>query len=377
MHQDISSASAVSLAPDGIVLAIETSCDETSAAVLRGAEVASNVISSQLEHSRYGGVVPELASRAHLSVISTVVREALSEAGIGIADVDAVAVTSHPGLVGSLIVGANFAKGLALRYSLPLVAVNHIEGHIYSAFLNAEQPEFPFLALVVSGGHTALFRVFSFRRAEVLGSTRDDAAGEAFDKTAKMLGLGYPGGIAIDRLAAGGRADAIAFPRAMMRDDNFDFSFSGLKTAVRTYLQREHPGGVADASLPDICASLQEAIADVLVRKTLRAADRYGLRDIVIAGGVSANSRLRSLFAEQARRAGRRVLIPAIEFCTDNAAMIGLIGRQKLLGGSADDLQFTVHSRPLRAERRKPGSFRDIPAFAAKEADSASSDGGS
>lgn len=334
------------------LLAIESSCDETSAAVYIGEELKSNVISSQMFHTKFGGIVPELASRAHVQHITAVVREALHEAGIGMERVDAVAVTQSPGLAGSLVVGTNFAKGLALRYSVPIVAVNHIEGHIYSAFIEHKEIAFPFLALIVSGGHTSLFLVESFERYAVIGSTRDDAAGEAFDKIAKLLGLGYPGGIHIDRLAKEGNAEAIAFPRSMMREDNFDFSFSGLKTAVRTYCQKTLAAPPNDEQLRDICASAQEAIVDVLVYKTLRAAHQYGAQDIVVAGGVAANSRLRTKLHRAVEEPKKRIFIPAMSYCTDNAAMIGCIGREKLLRGVSSPLTFTIGVGSLRAKYR-------------------------
>lgn len=334
------------------LLAIESSCDETSAAVYVGAELKSNVISSQMFHTTFGGIVPELASRAHVQSISAVVAESLREAGVRIAEVNAVAVTHRPGLAGSLVVGANFAKGLSVRYNVPIVAVDHIEGHIYSAFIENDTIEFPFVALIVSGGHTSLFYVESFDRYTAIGSTRDDAAGEAFDKIAKLLGLGYPGGIHIDRLAKEGNPQAIAFPRSMLRDENFDFSFSGLKTAVRIYVQKTLNAAPNEHQLRDICASVQEAIADVLVQKTLRAAASYRVQDIVVAGGVAANSRLRGLLETEAKKHGHRVFIPAMTYCTDNAAMIGCIGRQKLLHGIDNKLTFTIGVGSLRARYR-------------------------
>lgn len=334
------------------LLAIESSCDETSAAIYQGSELRSNIISSQLFHTKFGGIVPELASRAHVQGISTIIAESLREADVSMVDVDAIAVTQRPGLAGSLVVGTNFAKGLALKYNLPIVAVNHIEGHIYSAFIENENIRFPFLALIVSGGHTSLFHVESFEHYTVIGSTRDDAAGEAFDKIAKLLGLGYPGGIHIDRLAKEGNARAIAFPRSMLREDNFDFSFSGLKTAVRTYVQKTLQHTPNEEELRNICASAQEAIADVLVQKTLRAASHFGANDIVVAGGVAANSRLRALLRDEAKKQGRQIFIPAMTYCTDNAAMIGCIGRQKLLHGVHSPLTFTIGVGSLRAKYR-------------------------
>lgn len=340
------------LTDNGVVLAIETSCDETSAAVLVGEQLRSNIISSQMEHGQYGGVIPEIASRAHIAAISAVVQQALHTAGVGVGDIDGIAVTSNPGLAGALIVGSNFAKGLSVRLGVPLVAVNHIEGHIYSPFLEFRDIAFPFVSLIVSGGHTSIFLVRAFGDYEVLGSTKDDAAGEAFDKVAKLLGLGYPGGAKIDALAKQGNAKAIAFPRPMLREDNYNFSFSGLKTSVRTYVQKTHKAGVPDAALPDICASVQEAIAEVLVEKTVRAARQHGVNTIAIAGGVSANSRLRSVMAERTNAHGMRVVVPSLVLCTDNAAMIGFVGREKLLCGMGNDITFTVGSTALRAAKK-------------------------
>ena len=338
--------------PQYTLLAIETSCDETAAAVVRGRIVLSNVLRSQLEHQRYGGVVPELAARAHLQSIIPIVRQALQQAGLGMEQLDALAVTTEPGLIGSLLVGVNFAKGLALRWGLPVVPVNHLEGHMFSGFLEEEPPEFPFLALVVSGGHTALFWVRSFAEYSLLGSTRDDAAGEAFDKIATLLGLGYPGGPAIDRCATRGNPQAFSFPRPLLNDPSDDFSFSGLKSAVRALLQRHYPDGVPAEVLPDLCASAQAAIVEVLVRKTLRAARRCRARTIVVAGGVSANSALRRQFQQEAVRLGLRVVFPQTVYCLDNAAMIGLVAHEKLcrLGAEAfRTLSFTARPTPLRA----------------------------
>jgi len=350
-----------------ILLALETSCDETSAAVLRGRDVLSNVISSQVVHSKYGGVIPELASREHLKNIVPVVQTALEQAHVTMADVQGIAVTAHPGLAGALVVGTSFAKGLALRYRLPIVAVNHIEGHIFSALLEHMALTFPFVALVVSGGHTSIFDVRSFEEYYVLGSTRDDAAGEAFDKIAKLLGLGYPGGAKIDALAKSGNPRAVQFPRGMMHSprsantsraaDNFDCSFSGLKTAVRTHVQKHF--AVSDSNelhippeaLPDLCASAQEAIVEVLTEKTLRAATHLQVRSVAVAGGVAANSRLRALLAEGCARRGFQLFVPSMQLCTDNAAMIGLVGREKLLHGVEHGLRFVIGTSALRAAR--------------------------
>lgn len=334
------------------ILAIETSCDDTSAAVISGGRVLSNVIASQLVHSQYGGVIPELASRAHLQAIGSTVQAALDGAGLTMSGVTALAVTTSPGLSGSLIVGSHFAKGLAVRFGLPIVPVNHIEGHLYSGCLEDETLEFPFVALVASGGHTSLFLVQSYNDYTILGSTKDDAAGEAFDKTAKLLGLGYPGGPAIDRLAAKGNPVAYSFPRSLMHDGTYNFSFSGFKTAVRYFLEREFSQGVPPELLPDVCASAQEAIAEILVVKTLRAAEETGAMAIVVAGGVSANSRLRQLLTEKTKESGRKLVLPRMSYCIDNAAMIGFVAARKLSSSASyRGLTFAVSSSALRAAR--------------------------
>lgn len=336
-----------------MLLAIESSCDETSAAVLDSSLVLSNIISSQLFHSKHGGVIPELASRAHLLSISAVVREALETAKINENDIDAIAVTTEPGLIGSLLVGSNFAKGFALRLGVPIVPVHHIEGHLYSGCLEDSSVEFPFVALVVSGGHTSLFLVQSYREYEVLGSTRDDAAGEAFDKVAKLLGLGYPGGPLIDSLAKQGNPNAYIFPRSMLHDGTYNFSFSGLKTSVRYFLQKTFPNEIPDEILPDICASVQQAITDVLVAKTIRSAIEFKVKTITIAGGVSANSRLRQDMNQKAIEHGIRMVAPRMTYCLDNAAMIGFLAKKKLAEYPQEysKLDFKVRSAALRAKR--------------------------
>lgn len=319
-------------------LAIETSCDETAAAVLNGAgRVLGEVVRSQIDqHQLFGGVVPELASRCHTEAIDAVVGEALARAGVGLPDVDAVVVTGGPGLVGCLLVGLSWAQGLALGRGLPMLAVNHLEGHLFAPFIGVEQPEFPFLGLVVSGGHTELVLARGVGDYEIIGATRDDAAGEAFDKGARLLGLPYPGGIAIDRLAQGGDPAAIAFPRGMIHSGDAEFSFSGLKTAVRDHVVRN---GVPEGqALSDFCASLQEAIVDVLLRKTRKAARRLGVARIVLTGGVAANSRLRSAFAEAADQEGWTLHRPEMRHCTDNAAMIGYAGLLRLREGQTSSL---------------------------------------
>ncbi|MBL7998112.1 MAG: tRNA (adenosine(37)-N6)-threonylcarbamoyltransferase complex transferase subunit TsaD [Candidatus Kapabacteria bacterium] len=337
-----------------MLVAIESSCDETSVAVLNGTDVLSNIISSQLIHSKWGGVIPELASRAHIESITHVLNAALDEAGIGMGNVHALACTTAPGLAGALLVGTNFAKGLSLKYNIPCVPVNHIEGHLYSGFLEDDTLQFPAVTLVVSGGHTSLFFVESYSSYAILGSTRDDAAGEAFDKTAKMLGLGYPGGPLIDALARQGNPSAIEFPRPLLHSQSFEFSFSGMKTSVRHYLQTHHPDGVPHNMLPDICASLQAAIVDVLVQKTIRAATEYAASGIVIAGGVSANSALRQEMAIAARKKNIHFVAPRASYSLDNAAMIGFVAQKKLQAGDSPSfrrLDFEVNSKALRMHK--------------------------
>ena len=306
------------------VLGIETSCDETAAALVTDATlVRSSIVSSQVDlHAEYGGVVPEIASRAHVELLTPVITQALVEAGIGDAalEVDAVAATVGPGLVGSLLVGVSSAKTLALAWDVPFVGVNHLEAHVYSCLLERPDLALPACVLLVSGGHTMLVLMEGHRRYRLLGSTLDDAAGEAFDKVARFLGLGYPGGPVIDRLAREGDREAIAFPRAMM-DDGLDFSFSGLKTAVINHLRREPHAGTAD-----VAASFQAAVVDVLVAKARRAADSVGAVSMCLGGGVAANSELRRVFEEAALEDGRQVLIPDRAMCTDNAAMVAAAG---------------------------------------------------
>jgi N6-L-threonylcarbamoyladenine synthase len=322
------------------VLGIETSCDETSAAVVDEGRVLSNVIASQSVHEKYGGVVPELASRAHQRLIIEVVDEALGKAGVARTDLGGIAATRGPGLVGALLVGLSFGKALAYGLGKPFAGINHMEGHLYSNFLMEEPPGYPFLSLIVSGGHTMLVHVTEPLRHTLLGQTRDDAAGEAFDKVAKMLGLGYPGGPAIDRLAAGGNPAAVRFPRSYLEEGTFDFSFSGIKTAVLYYLRREGAGEQGAASrlwderrLADVCASFQAAVVDVLAAKTLAAASHTGTRTICLAGGVSANSALRARMSAEAARAGIRVYTPRLEYCMDNGAMIAYVGNLRLTRG--------------------------------------------
>lgn len=317
-----------------LVLAVETSCDETAASVLRGGrEELSAVIASQVDfHSRFGGVVPEIASRKHTEAVVAVVEEALETAGVGLEDLHAIAVTQGPGLVGALVVGLAYAKGLALATGLPLVGVNHLEGHIYAARLLDPELEPPLIALLVSGGHTAIVSVPEWGRYEVLGRTLDDAVGEAFDKVAKLLGLGYPGGPVISRLAAEGDPAAIPFPRAMLRSGNLDVSLSGLKTAVIQYVEAERASG-RELNVPDIAASFQAAAIDVQVAKTVQAALDHGVRAVVLAGGVAANRALRDRLASALAAHGIRLSVPPFGLCTDNASMIAAVAHDHLAEG--------------------------------------------
>ncbi len=316
------------------VLGIETSCDETAAAVVEdGRRALSDVVATQIDiHRRWGGVVPELASRNHVVQVMPVVDEALSRAGVGPEGLDAIAVTSGPGLVGALLVGVQVAKALAASWQKPLVRVNHLEGHLVAAFLGERPPAFPFLGLVVSGGHTSLYAARAFGDYALLGQTRDDAAGEAFDKGAKLLGLPYPGGVAIDRLAREGDPSALRFPKAIVKGADLDFSFSGLKTALLHHV-RKH--GVPEAKgLADLCASYQEAIVRALVEKAFRAARRLQFERLVLAGGVAANGRLRQAVVERAAEyEGMEVFLPPPRLCTDNAAMIAVAGTHAALRG--------------------------------------------
>jgi N6-L-threonylcarbamoyladenine synthase len=319
------------------VLAIETSCDDTGAAVvLDGRKILSNIVSSQISvHQKYGGVVPELASRRHIESIIPIVHEALETARMPLRDIDGIAVTHGPGLVGSLLVGLSFAKSMAFATGIPFVGVNHIEGHLSAIFLEENAPSFPFIGLVVSGGHTSLYRVDGFGTYKRLGQTRDDAAGEAFDKVAKLLGLGYPGGPIIDQLSKRGERRAIRFPRPSLGKNSFDFSFSGLKTAVVNYVKSHPP--LADRYpedlLCDLVASFQEAVVEVLVKKTLQAAQVQKVKRVVLAGGVASNSRLREQMREEASQLSINLYIPSPSFCTDNAAMIGVVGSYYLKRG--------------------------------------------
>ena len=326
-----------------IVLGIESSCDETAAAVVKDGKMLSNVIATQIsDHSAYGGVVPEIASRRHLEAISPVIERALRDAKLSLPEIEGIAVTRGPGLVGSLLVGLSTAKALACALDIPLAGVNHIEGHIMASFLSDKKPQFPFIALVVSGGHTNVYLVNNYHQFQQLGQTRDDAAGEALDKAAKLLGLGYPGGVIIDKLSKNGNPHAFDFPRAMK--DSPDFSFSGLKTSLSVMLKKMGRPFTED-ELPDVVASYQEAIVDVLVQKTIRAANDNNIRQLVVCGGVAANSRLRLRFAKIAEEEGMELFIPPMVLCTDNAAMIAVLGEIILKNRGGGSLVLNAVSR--------------------------------
>ncbi|WP_418791644.1 tRNA (adenosine(37)-N6)-threonylcarbamoyltransferase complex transferase subunit TsaD [Phosphitispora sp. TUW77] len=314
-----------------IILGIETSCDETSAAVVAdGSRIMSNIISSQVPvHQRFGGVVPEIASRKHVELINSVISQSLNEAGVNFKDITAIAVTYGPGLVGALLVGVSAAKALAYTLNLPLIGLNHVESHIYANFLS-NPPELPVVCLVVSGGHTDLIFIEAHGSYELIGRTRDDAAGEAFDKVARVMGLGYPGGPLIDKLAVGGNPTAIDFPRAYMENDSFDFSFSGLKSSVLNYLNKAKMKD-EEINMVDLAASFQGAVVDVLVDKSLAAAVKYGVKNILLAGGVASNTRLRQQLTQQATSFGISVRYPEPVFCTDNAAMVACAAYYKYL----------------------------------------------
>lgn len=331
-----------------IVLGIESSCDETAAAVVKDGKLLSNVIASQIkDHSAYGGVVPEIASRKHMEAVSPVITRAIADSGLTLRDMQGIAVTRGPGLIGSLLVGLSAAKALAYGLNIPFVGVNHLEGHIMASFLGEKKPDFPFAALVVSGGHTNVYLVNNYHQFKLLGQTRDDAAGEAFDKAAKLLDLGYPGGVVIDSMAKEGNPKKIDFPRAMK--DSADFSFSGLKTSLLAFFKKRG-GEFSKEELSDVVASYQEAIVDVLVDKTLKAAVENNILQIVVCGGVAANSRLRLRFAEAAARTGMTLFIPPMILCTDNAAMIAVLGEILLRNGCLDSLNLNAISRwPLAA----------------------------
>ena len=320
---------------DVLILAIESSCDETAAAVVKnGREVLSNVISSQIElHKLYGGVVPEIASRKHIEKINQVIEEALEEANVTLNDIDAIGVTYGPGLVGALLVGVAEAKAIAYATGKQLIGVHHIEGHISANFIENKELEPPFICLVVSGGHTHLVCVKDYGEYEIIGRTRDDAAGEAFDKVARAIGLGYPGGPKIDKLSKEGNPDAITFPKAHINDAPYDFSFSGVKSAVLNYINGCQMKGEA-FNQADIAASFQKAVTDELVENAMRAVDEYGMKKLAIAGGVASNSTLRQAMKDACKKKGIEFYYPSPIFCTDNAAMIGVAAYYEYLKGT-------------------------------------------
>lgn len=328
-----------------VILGVETSCDETSAAVLvNGTDLRSHIIASQIvTHQRYGGVVPEIASREHSLHLQQVVQQALDEAKVGFSDLSAIAVTYGPGLVGSLLVGVSGAKAMAYAAGIPLIGINHLEGHIYANFLHHQDLEFPLLALLVSGGHTHIILFEAHGRYQVLGHTRDDAAGEALDKVARTLGLGYPGGPQIQRVAQEGDASAFKFPRAMLESDSLDFSFSGMKSAVLNTLNSARMRGET-LSVPDLAASFQQAVVDVLVQKALRAIDRTGVKTLLLAGGVAANSLLRETLEKSLSEYNVRMVCPPSIYCTDNGAMIAVAGYYHYLAG--DFAPWTLNAVP-------------------------------
>lgn len=323
---------------DVTILAIESSCDETAAAVVRnGREVISNVIYSQIDlHTVYGGVVPEIASRKHIEKINQVVDKALQDAGLSFSEIDGIAVTYGPGLVGALLVGVSFAKALSFATGIPLIGVHHIEGHICANYIENKDLKPPFMALVVSGGHTHLVKVKDYGEYEILGRTRDDAAGEAFDKVARAIGLGYPGGPKIDKVSKEGNPDAIVFPRAKVNDSIYDFSFSGLKSAVLNYINQSEMKG-EEISVPDVAASFQKSVVDVLVEHTISAAKEYGFKEVALAGGVASNSGLRASMEEACAKNDIKLYRPSPIFCTDNAAMIGVAGYYEYIKGNRSD----------------------------------------
>ncbi len=328
---------------DVLILAIESSCDETAAAVVKnGREVLSNVISSQIAlHTLYGGVVPEIASRKHIEKINQVIEEALQEAGVELKDVSAIAVTYGPGLVGALLVGVSAAKAISFATGIPLIGVHHIEGHISANYIENKELEPPYVCLVVSGGHSHLVVVKDYGEYEIIGRTRDDAAGEAFDKVARAIGLGYPGGPKIDKLSKEGNPDAIRFPRAKVEDSEYDFSFSGLKSAVLNYLNGCQMKGepICEA---DVAASFQKAVIDVLVEHALHAVKQYDYDKFAIAGGVASNSSLRSAFEAECKKRGIEFYHPSPIYCTDNAAMIGVAGYYEYLKGVRSGMELNA-----------------------------------
>lgn len=326
-----------------IILGIDTSCDDTSLAVIEGKnKVLSNIVSSQVDlHRLFGGVVPEIASRQHAEIIDMIYKDAIKEAGVSPHDIDAICVTNGPGLIGSILVGLCFAKGICLSLHKPIIGINHIEAHAMVIFLEQEV-EFPFIALVVSGGHTTILLVHEPRRYSVLGTTRDDAAGEALDKIAKFLGIGYPGGRIIEEFSKKGRGDSVLFPRPMIDEDNYDFSFSGLKTAFINYAKNNT---ITEKTLPDVLSSFQEAVFDCLLKKVLRASKKYDIPRIVVGGGVASNQRLREVFEDNAQKENLLIYFSSPFHCTDNGAMIAATGYYYLEKGITSPIDIKGFSR--------------------------------
>ena len=320
------------------VLGIETSCDETAAAICSDGKILSNVVSQQLIHSKFGGVIPEIASREHELLLNQVVNHAMFKSGIKLNELDAISVTQGPGLAGTLLTGISFAKGLGLGLGIPVVPVNHLEGHIFANFLANEKLEFPFVCLLVSGGHTQLWAIQDMSEYILLGETRDDAAGEAFDKGARILNLSYPGGPEIEKAAIGGNPEKIHFPRSLISKDSLEFSFSGLKTSLLYYMDDFKE--TKSIKLNDVIASYQKAIIDVLVEKVNRALNITGFKTCIIAGGVAANQSLRKELSSVLR--SKEIIFPELSFCTDNAAMIGYVGELKLKNGNYESINFSV-----------------------------------
>ena len=326
-----------------LILGIDSSCDDMSAAVVEdGKKILSNVVSSQDEiHTKYGGIVPELAARRHIETVVPVVEEALGKAGSRLEDIEGIGVTQGPGLIVSLLIGLSYAKAISFAKDIPYVGINHLEGHIGSVFLESDEITFPYIAMVVSGGHTLLCEVKSFKEHILLGQTRDDAAGEAFDKVAKLLGLGYPGGVVIDKMASEGNPKAFSFPRAYLSKDSLDFSFSGLKSAVYRLVDTMKSDQIK-TSLNDLAASFQEAAVDVLIDKTILAANERGITDLLLTGGVAANSRLRSKMSETAKKNGLKLFLPSPYLCTDNGAMIAAVAYHRLKYGMTSGLNLNA-----------------------------------
>ncbi len=328
-----------------LILGIESSCDDTAAAVLQGDTVLANILTSQdAIHTKFGGVVPELASRQHLQAVHPVVEKALSDADTTLDKIDLIAATQGPGLIGSLLVGFSYAKALSMVSKIPMIGVDHMAGHILSIFLSKNPPVFPYISLIVSGGTSAIYLAESFTSFSCLGRTRDDAAGEAFDKVAKLLGLPYPGGPHVSKMAEAGDPDYIKFPRSWLEADSLDFSFSGLKTSVLNYVNQQKVKN-QKISTPDICASFEKAVVEVLVKKTILAAEKYNIPSISIGGGVSANSKLRELFHHECAVADKVFYAPELNYCTDNAAMIALAGGHTYKKNGSIPLDHDVYSR--------------------------------